>query len=95
MSVNVRRESNYEAYDVIVIGSGIGGLSAASLLTLAGKKVLVVERHDRPGGYAHSFRRGYYNFDAAVHLVAGCSEGGLIDTAASSISQGKVRVHQD
>ncbi len=80
MSVNVRRESSLESYDVIVIGSGIGGLSVASLLSLAGKKVLVVERHDRPGGYAHSFRRGFCNFDAAVHLVGGCSEDGLIDT---------------
>ncbi len=86
MSVNVRRESNYEAYDAIVIGSGIGGLSAAGLLSLAGKKVLVLERHDRPGGYAHSFRRGNYNFDAAVHLVAGCSEGGLIDALLRVLS---------
>jgi prolycopene isomerase len=79
LSVNVRKESRFEDYDVVVIGSGIGGLSAASLLSLAGKKVLVVERHDRPGGYAHSFRRGYSNFDAAVHFVGGCSDGGLVD----------------
>jgi len=79
LSVNVRKESKFEDYDVVVIGSGIGGLSAASLLSLAGKKVLVVERHDRAGGYAHSFQRGYRNFDAAVHFTIGCSDGGLID----------------
>ena len=46
------RESKDESYDVIVIGAGLGGLSAAALLARLGKKVLVVERHDRPVGYA-------------------------------------------
>jgi prolycopene isomerase len=62
-----------EEYDVIVVGGGIGGLTAAALLAKAGKTVLLVERHDRPGGYAHGFRRKRYVFDAGVHLTSGCA----------------------
>src|SRR5947209_6769557 len=68
--MSVRRESRAETYDAVVIGSGMGGLSAAALLAKAGKRVLVVERHDRPGGYAHSFKRGKYHFDSAAHATS-------------------------
>lgn len=63
-------------YDVIVIGSGIGGLTAAGLLAKSGKSVLVLEAHDRPGGYAHGFNRKRYHFDSGVHLISGCGEQG-------------------
>jgi prolycopene isomerase len=81
--VRFHGESSRDAYDAIVVGSGIGGLTTASLLARAGRNVLVVERHDRVGGYAHSFRRGRYLFDSAIHLVGGCEPvsfegGGLI-----------------
>ena len=63
-------------YDVIVIGSGIGGLTSAALLAKSGKSVLVLEAHDRPGGYAHGFKRKKYQFDSGVHLISGCGEQG-------------------
>jgi len=77
-----QREARDERYDAIVVGSGLGGLACAALLARAGKRVLVAERHDRPGGCAHAFRRHGYLFDSAVHLVGGCaptatSAGGL------------------
>jgi prolycopene isomerase len=55
--------------DVIVIGAGLGGLSAAALLARAGLSVLAVEQQNGVGGYARGFRRGPYRFDPAVHTM--------------------------
>ena len=56
-------------YDVAVIGSGLGGLSAAATLAKSGRRVLLAERHDGPGGNARSFVRGPYRFDPALHVT--------------------------
>ena len=64
------------AFDIIVIGSGIGGLTSAALLAKAGRSVLVIEQHDRPGGYAHGFTRKRFCFDSGVHLTSGCGSQG-------------------
>jgi len=63
--------------DAVVIGSGIGGLTVAAFLAKAGKKVVVVERHDRIGGYAHNFRRKNYCFESGIHTVP-LAEGGVV-----------------
>jgi prolycopene isomerase len=57
-------------FDVVVIGAGLGGLSAGACLAKAGRRVLVVEREDGPGGNARAFRRGPYTFDPAIHVTA-------------------------
>lgn len=67
----------HKKYDVIVIGGGIGGLTAAALLAKAGRQVLLLEQHDRAGGYAHGFKRKKYTFDAGVHLTSGCGQKGF------------------
>ena len=59
-----------ETFDAIVIGSGIGGLTAAALLARhAGKKVLVLERHYAAGGFTHVFHRRNYEWDVGVHYI--------------------------
>lgn len=63
-------------YDAVVIGAGVGGLTAGALLARAGRKVLVVEADGKPGGYARTLVRGPYTFDRADHLIWGCEQGG-------------------
>jgi all-trans-retinol 13,14-reductase len=56
-------------YDVIVIGSGIGGLSCAALLSKFGRKVCVLEQHYTAGGFTHSYEREGYEWDVGVHYI--------------------------
>lgn len=74
-----RQEPRAEAYDVAVVGSGLGGLSVAAALAKLGKSVLVVEQHESPGGYASVFERDGYRFDPAIHYTAQGNDGELLD----------------
>ncbi len=58
-----------EELDAIVIGSGIGGLSVAAILSKAGWKVLVLEQHDQAGGCCHSFEEKGFEFDVGMFEV--------------------------
>jgi len=61
-------DKNPDGYDVIVIGSGLAGLSCAAAFARQGFKALVLEQHDKPGGFATAFKRpGGFNFDVSLH----------------------------
>lgn len=62
--------------DVVVIGSGIGGLSCASLLARYGMHAIVCESHSVPGGAAHSFERDGYHFESGPSLYSGMDSKG-------------------
>ena len=82
--------------DAVVIGSGIGGLTVAAILSRAGKRVLVLEQHDKAGGCSHTHTEKGFEFDAGVHYVGGMNE----DNPSASkilldqISDGQIRWQQ-
>ena len=64
-----RRNRLAPEYDAIVIGSGMGGLTTAALLSELGRKVCVLEQHYTAGGYTHSYERNGYEWDVGVHYI--------------------------
>lgn len=63
-----KNEKITKNYDVIVIGGGLGGMTAANKLAKNGRKVLLLESHDKLGGFATWFhRKGKHIFDVSLH----------------------------
>jgi len=73
-----KSNSNSPLYDVIIIGSGMGGLTAGNILAKKGYKVLIIEKHFISGGCTTNFKRKEFTFDASIHLLNGCERGGMI-----------------
>ena len=75
-AVNANTET--DQFDAIIIGSGLGGLSCAAAFARQGFKPLVLEQHNRPGGYATTFRRpGGFVFDVSLHSTSVNERNGL------------------
>ena len=62
------------AWDAIVIGSGMGGMTTAAILASIGRRVLVLEQHYVPGGFTHEFKRPGWHWDVGVHAVGEVTE---------------------
>lgn len=72
-------------YDVVVIGAGMGGLTATAMLSKAGYSVAVVDAANQAGGYLAGFHRNKFRFDTAIHWLNQCNAGGIIHTVFETI----------
>ncbi len=64
-------------YDIVIIGAGLGGLTAGAKLAKEGKKVLLIEQHNRPGGCATTFCRRDFVMEVGLHEMDGLHPGDL------------------
>jgi all-trans-retinol 13,14-reductase len=80
-----------EQYDAIVIGSGMGGLSTAALLSELGWKVCVLEQHYTAGGYTHSYERNGYEWDVGVHYIGDVGAETRTKKMFDFLSDGKLK----
>ena len=85
------KDIDFSVYDHFVVGSGIGGLTAATWLAKSGKKVAVFERHYVPGGFTHSFKRkDGFQWDVGVHYVGNLEENEALVGMFNYLTDGKL-----
>lgn len=77
-------------YDAIVIGSGMGGLTTAAILSLLGQKVCVLEQHYTAGGFTHAYEREGYEWDVGVHYIGEVHKPSTLKRIFDTISQGRL-----
>ncbi|MBN1353651.1 MAG: NAD(P)/FAD-dependent oxidoreductase [Candidatus Omnitrophica bacterium] len=69
----------------VIIGAGIGGLICGCYLAKKGRKVIILERHNKPGGCVTSITRKNVVFDVGAHLIGSCGERGLFTKYLSDL----------
>ena len=81
-------------YEVVVVGGGIGGLTAAALLAARGVNVCLLERQSRVGGCLANFEHLGYQFEPTYGLYSGWEPGGIFQQIFSELSIAPPRVHR-
>ena len=84
-----QRYGESHRYDYVIIGTGNAALTVAALLAHAGKKICMLEAHDIPGGYVHTFHMGEFAFCAQVHYIWGAGPGGRVNAFLRKIGLDK------
>jgi all-trans-retinol 13,14-reductase len=77
-------------YDALIIGSGIGGLTTAALLSELGWRVAVLEQHYTAGGATHSYERNGYEWDVGVHYIGDMGGATMSRRLMDFLTQGNV-----
>ncbi|MBN3312050.1 RETST reductase, partial [Atractosteus spatula] len=80
-----------ESLDALVVGSGAGGLGVAVMLARAGKRVLVLEQHDRAGGCCHTFTEKGFEFDIGIHYIGDLSEHKPLRVMLDQLTDGQLQ----
>ena len=83
--------ANTSAWDYIVVGSGMGGMTAAAFLSKLGRRVLVLEQHYIPGGFTHTFKRKGWEWDVGVHAVGEVSEHSMPGRLLAKLTDGRLK----
>ena len=78
-------------WDYVVIGSGIGGMASAAMLSKLGRRVLVLEQHNIPGGFTQMFKRPGYRWDVGVHIVGEMSEASYPGRLLKALTDGRLQ----
>lgn len=87
----LRPQKEDQQFDVIVIGSGMGGLANAALLSLLGYKVAVLEQHYTAGGFTHAYHRNGYEWDVGVHYIGEVHKPSTLRRVFDVISEGRLQ----
>ena len=80
--------------DAIVVGSGIGGLTVAAILSKMGKKILVLEQHDQAGGCCHTYLEKGYEFDVGIHYIGEMEEGSISRVLVNQLAESDIEWQQ-
>ncbi|MBD2463735.1 NAD(P)/FAD-dependent oxidoreductase [Oscillatoria sp. FACHB-1407] len=92
MQAQSAKPTNDSHYDLILIGSGMGALTVASLMSqLRGKRVLVLERHFKAGGFTHDFKRHQFHWDVGIHYIGQMNEGSSMRQLFDLVTQNGVQ----